>query len=169
MMDACHAGAALLLATAACRAAAPTARVCAGSATASDPVPYSTVDLGRRARGGIPYIEGPAIRAVVRSDSEWTRTWRAIADSVPRPQLDFRDSIVVVVASRVFTSGPVELNIEDVYRCRGDSAIVVSVRLHEHENKQDYGDRRLSAVELSRSAVGERFIRFIDLPTVTDR
>ena len=84
-------------------------------------VDFTDVDLGSRVHGGVGYIPGPATVAAVRSDDEWTRVWKRIADTVQTPRVSVRDSIILVLATREFTGGPVKLDIMRVRLCREDN------------------------------------------------
>lgn len=145
------------------------AAFCRGTGADSDPIPYSVVDLGRDTHLGVPYVLGPPGRAIVRTPQEWERVWRQLASSQPLPVVNLRDSVVLIVASAEFTTGPQSLEFESVRRCREDGNIVALLRMHFHEHLQDYGARSLRAVALSRALAERAAIRFIDLADVIDR
>jgi hypothetical protein len=142
---------------------------CGSSLEATDVVAHVPVDLGPTVHGGVGYIPGPSRRAVVRDQSEWALAWKAIADTVPLPKVIFRDSVLIVVASEEYASGPFRLEIEDVRRCRQGGDIIALLRLHSQQAMQDYGDRSIRAVKVPRSVVEGRSVQFVNLPTVINR
>lgn len=147
-----------------------TARLgCSASAGDSERIPYRAADLGPSVHGGIGYVPGPSGRAIVRDQAEWARVWKTLADTIALPKVNFRDSILVIVASQEYTSGPFRLEIEDVRSCRQSETIVVRLRLHTQEAMQDYGDRSIRGVLLPRLAIRERAILFVELPQAVDR
>ncbi len=105
---------------------------------------------------------------MVRSESEWKRVWRELVDTLPAPAVNFRDSVVVIAATREFTNGPYRIEYVDIRQCGGDGDVLVLLRLHGGSPRQDYGDRSIRAVELARSAMGDHVVRFVDLPDVND-
>jgi hypothetical protein len=111
---------------------------------------------------GLGYVRGPRARALVRDQDEWARLWKVIGDSVPLPRVELGDSVLVVVASEDFGSGPARVEIEDVRTCGGK--IVAFLRLHTQDQLDDYGDRSIRAVLIGRSHVGDRPVEFVDLP-----
>jgi hypothetical protein len=100
----------------------------------------------------------------VRNQAEWAALWRVIGDTVPLPRIDFGDSVLVVVASEDFGSGPARVEIEDIRTCRRGGESVAFVRLHTQDQLDDYGDRSIRAVLVGRSNIGDHPIEFVDLP-----
>jgi hypothetical protein len=137
---------------------------CAGTKDDSDPVPFSIVDLGPNARGGfVPYAKGPEGRAVVSTSSEWKRIWDVLTDSIPLPSVNLRDSVVLLAATRVYPAGPIDLKFESVSRCRRRGDIVARLRVYAASAPRDYPSRSLSAVEIPRSELSGRTVRFARL------
>jgi hypothetical protein len=135
---------------------------CAGTRADSDPIAFSVVDLGPSARGDhIPFPDGPEGRAVVGSNDEWARVWDLLTDSIPLPAVDLRNSIVLIAATQTYSSSPVDLKFESVRRCRASGEIVAALRLYAKTLSHDYPGRDLAAIELSRSEVSGRRVRFI--------
>jgi hypothetical protein len=139
---------------------------CVGSRADSDPVAYTTVDLGPGTRRRVPFVPGPAERVLVQTADDWQSVWRRVADTLAVPRVGFRDSAVVLVASPVYGSGPGELRIEELRRCRSDSSLVVFVRLYAAARRQAYQSRSLRAVAIARINLGPHGVRFVDRDTV---
>src|SRR6476646_8591229 len=74
-------------------------------------VEFTDVDWGKRMHQGLNYIPGPATFAAVGSKAEWTRAWKRIADTVQTPKINLDDSVILVLATREFGSGPVDLDV----------------------------------------------------------
>lgn len=136
---------------------------CTGTKDDSDPIPFTVVDLGPAVATDIPVIKGPEGRAVVATSVEWTRVWDVLTDSIPLPTVNLRDSVVLIAATRQYSSGPIHLTFERVRLCRGRSEIVAQLRVHAKTASNDYPARALTAIELSRQAVAGRSVRFVDL------
>jgi len=141
---------------------ADTTGACSPSNAESERVPLARVNLGPGVHEGLGYVRGPRARALVRDQDEWARLWKVIGDSVPLPRVELGDSVLVVVASEDFGSGPARVEIEDVRTCGGK--IVAFLRLHTQDQLDDYGDRSIRAVLIGRSHVGDRPVEFVDLP-----
>jgi hypothetical protein len=161
-------GAAILFALASCSSRPERAPetgatgTCAPSNADSERVPFVRASLGPSVHEGVGYVRGPRARALVRHHDEWAQLWKVIGDTVTLPKVDFGDSVLVVVASEDFGSGPARVEIEDVRNCGGK--IVAFLRLHTQEQLNDYGDRSIRAVLIGRSHVGDRPVEFVDLP-----
>ena len=141
--------------------------VCPGSSAGWERVGFRRVDLGPLTHGGtIPILAGPAVRQVVANDADWHRLWSEIGDTAALPRVVFGDSVLVVVASRVVGSGPSRLEIEDVVECRGSRELVATLRVRSSEQKFEYPDRTIRGVLVPNAVVGQREIRFVDLPPV---
>ena len=139
---------------------------CSGSRGDSDPVASTKVDLGPGTQTDIPYVPGPEARVVVRTADEWQSVWRRLADTLTMPALRFQDSAVVLVASRLYGSGPAELRIESVRRCHRDSSLIVFIQLRKAERQVDAPTRSLRAVEIPQSSIGPHPARFVERDTV---
>ena len=131
-------------------------------------VAFTDVDLGKRVHGGVGYIPGPATLAAVRSQDEWARVWKRIADTVQTPKISLDDSIILVIATKEFTGGPVNLDVLGVRLCQKENVAAVEYRLHTNAMAQDYGDRAIRAVAVPRSVLGTAVIRFVQLPDKMD-
>ena len=136
---------------------------CPGPSRDSDAVPRSPVDLGPNTRGELAYVPGPAERTAVRSEAEWESAWKRAADTMPRPIVNLRDSILILVASQEYTTSPYRLEIEDIRKCRDGGDVVVLLRLHSQQQKNEYGARSMRALMISRSIAGTGAVRFVDL------
>ena len=133
------------------------------------PVEFTDVDLGKRVQHpGLNYIRGPATFAAVRSDDEWTRIWKRIADTVQTPEINLGDSIILVLATREFGSGPTDLDVVRARLCQEDNTASVEYRLHYSARQNDYGDRVIRAVAVPRSKLGTAAVRFVQLPDQID-
>lgn len=143
--------------------------VCVGTPAGSVPVAFTRIDLGPGTRRDIPFVQGRDARLVIQTAKEWHTEWRRIADTLQSPPLGFGDSAVILVASGVYGSGPRELRIEEVRRCRDDSTLMVFVRLHTGARQVDYPSRSLRAVGVLRANVGTRAVRFVDRKPVIDQ
>ena len=130
-------------------------------------IAYSRVSLGPAVHDGLGYLRGPAARAVVENATEWTRLWKEIGDTIPRPNVHFDDSVLVVVASAESPTGPEHTEIEDVRLCRATGTALVLVRRHLRSAGYDYGDRSIRAVRLSRATLAGHPVAFVDLATDT--
>jgi len=135
---------------------------CSPSSAESEPVPFVRVSLGPSVHEGVGYVHGPRARALVRNHDEWAQLWKIIGDTVTLPNIDFGDSVLLVMASEDFGSGPARVEIEDVRTCGGK--IVASLRLHTQDQLNDYGDRSIRAVLVGQSYVGDHPIEFVELP-----
>ena len=122
------------------------------------------MSLGPSVHEGVGYVRGPQARVLVRTHDEWAKLWKVIGDTVPLPSVELGDSVLVVVASEDFGSGPARIEIEDVRRCRRDGKILALLRLHTQDQLNDYGDRSIRAVLVGRSYIGDQAIEFVDLP-----
>jgi hypothetical protein len=141
--------------------------ICDGSSGGWDRVPFRRVDLGPLTRGGtIPILEGPATRRTVSTHADWVRLWAEIGDTASLPRVALGDSLLVVAASRVFGSGPSRLEIEDLVECRGTKELVATLRLRSSEQKFDYPDRTIRGILVASAVVGQREVRFVELPPV---
>lgn len=137
---------------------------CSPSTVESDRVPFVRLSLGPSVHEGTGYVRGPRARVLVRTQDEWAQVWKIIGDATPRPDVQLGDSVLVVVASEEFGSGPARVEIEDVRRCRRDGTIIALLRLHTQDLLNDYGDRSIRAVLVGRSQLGNDTIAFVDLP-----
>lgn len=117
---------------------------------------------------GLNYIPGPATFAAVSSQAEWTRVWKHIADTLQTPEITLDDSIILVLATREFGSGPVDLDVVRVRLCQEDNIAWVEYRLHYSAMQQDYGDRAIRAVAVPRSVLGTAAVRYVQLPDQID-
>lgn len=117
---------------------------------------------------GLNYIPGPATFAAVGSQAEWTRAWKRIADTVQTPKINLDDSVILVLATREFGSGPVDLDVVRVRLCQEDSTASVEYRLHYSAAQLDYGDRAIRTVAVPRSILGTAAVRFVQLPDQID-
>ena len=142
--------------------------VCARSPTHWRAVEFTDVDWGKREHQGLRYIPGPPTFAAVRSEDEWTRVWKRIADTVQTPEIRLDDSVILVLATRELGSGPVELEVVQVRLCQEDATAWVEYRLHYSAMQLDYGDRAIRAVAVPRSVLGTAAVRFVQLPDQID-
>ena len=141
--------------------------ICDGSSGEWDRVPFRRVDLGPLTHGGtIPILAGPAARRTVSTGADWARLWAEIGDTASLPRVALGDSMLVVVASRVFDSGPSRLEIEDLVECRGTGELVATLRLRSSDQKFDYPDRTIRGILVASEVVGRRDVRFVELPPV---
>jgi hypothetical protein len=137
---------------------------CAPANAESERVPFARVSLGPSVHEGVGYVRGPRARALIRNHVEWAQLWKVIGDTVTLPNVELGDSVLVVVASEDFGSGPAREEIEDVRRCHRGGKFVAFLRLHTQDQLNDYGDRSIRAVLVGRSYLGDRPIEFVELP-----
>lgn len=141
---------------------------CDGTPDRWTSVEYADVDLGARVHGGLGYIPGPATVAAIRSQEEWTRVWKRIADTVQTPRVDLRHSVMLVLATKEFTSGPEKLEVMRVRLCRDENTAAVEYRVRYSAMQDDYGDRAIRAIAVPRSVLGDAKVRFVKLPEKMD-
>jgi hypothetical protein len=142
--------------------------VCDGTPDRWTSVDYTDVDLGPNVHGGLGYIPGPSTVATIRSQEEWTRVWKRIADTVPTPRVSLRNSVVIVLATKEFTSGPEKLDVVRLRLCRDDETASVEYRLRYSAMQDDYGDRAIRAIAIPRSVLGKARVHFVKLPERMD-
>ncbi len=125
-------------------------------------LPFRALDLGLGAPPRAPYVTGPEGHEVVTDSAQWRSTWSRFAPSLPLPPLTFRDSIVLLVATRAYTSGQRTVRIVDVQRC--PSGIVAVVTQTEGRYTQHHeGERTIAAVAMDRGLLGAASVQFVQL------
>lgn len=125
-------------------------------------LPFHPLDLGLGAPPRAPYVTGPEGHEVVTDSAQWRRVWTRFAPSLPLPPVTFRDSIVLLVASRAYTSGQRTVRIVDVQRC--PSGIVAVVTQTEGHYTQRVGrERTIAAVAMHRTLIGAAAVQFVQL------
>jgi hypothetical protein len=125
-------------------------------------VPFHALDLGLGAPPRAPYVTGPEGHEVVTDSAQWRSVWNRFAPSLPLPLVAFRDSIVLLVASRAYTSGQRTVRIVDVQRC--PSGIVAVVMQTEGHYTQRVGrERTIAAVAMDRTLIGAAAVQFVQL------
>jgi hypothetical protein len=126
-------------------------------------LPFHVLDLGIGPSPRAPYVTGPAGREIVLDSTQWRRVWGRYAPSLPLPPVSFRDTVVLLVATRAYASGPRTVRILDVQRC--PSGIVAVIVQAEHRNApSDTGGRTIAAVALRHSLIGAAPVQFVELP-----
>lgn len=134
---------------------------CAG--VSGSHLPFHVLDLGIGPRPRAPYVTGPAGREIVLDSAQWRRVWDRYAPSLPLPPVSFRDTVVLLVATRAYASGARTVRIVDVQRC--PSGIVTAiVQTRRGSEPSDAGDRTIAAVALGRSSIGASSVQFVELP-----
>jgi hypothetical protein len=141
---------------------------CVGDASASDPIPFAPVDLGRVQREAAQQeriLTGPRTRKVILDSLAWPSAWRVAVDTVPVPSLTFGDDALVLVGTQTYTVGPFNLDVVAIRRCRATGVIVVAVEeTGVHGGVEDHGSRGLSVVRVHRAALAGKQVKFVDLP-----
>lgn len=123
---------------------------------------FHTLDLGLGAPPRAPYVTGPEGHEVVTDSAQWRSVWSRFAPSLPLPPVTFRDSIVLLVASRAYSSGQRTVRIVDVQRC--PSGIVAVVTQTEGHYTQRVGrERTIAAVAMDRTLIGAAAVQFVQL------
>jgi len=100
---------------------------------------------------------------VVRDSAQWRSVWSSVAPSLPLPRMAFRDSIVLLVATRAYASGPRTIRFVDVQRCPS-GAVAAIVQTERRDAPSDAGDSTIAAVALARAHIGDASVRFVELP-----
>ena len=126
-------------------------------------LPFHAIDLGIGATPRAPYVTGPAGREVVIDSAQWRSVWSRYAPSLPLPPVAFRDTVVLLVATRAYASDRRTVRIVDVQRCKS-GIVAVLMQAERRYAQNDYGDRTLAAVALDRSLIGAASVQFVDLP-----
>jgi hypothetical protein len=132
--------------------------------TASDSIPFTRVDLGPARTS--PSRQNNASRELIQTEMEWTARWAAVGDSTPAPKLNFQDSVVILVASQMFESGPASLEIEAARKCVGTDDIVVPVRAHTASTTKQ-PERSIRAIQIAKAIWKTQPITFIDMPPMS--
>jgi hypothetical protein len=131
--------------------------------TGGEHLPFHALDLGLGAPPRAPYVTGTAGNEVVTDSAQWRTVWNRAAPSLPLPPVAFRDSIVLFVATRAYTSGPRTVRIVDVQRCPSGIVAVV-VQAERRYTPHAAADRTIAAVALERALIGAAAVQFVELP-----
>jgi hypothetical protein len=132
--------------------------------TPADTLPYTKVDFGPART--TPMAQGLHARELIQSADDWAQRWRVIGDSTPAPQLNFQDSILVIVASPMLDSGG-SAEIEAVRQCIGTKDIVVPVRVHKAATAPKQPERSIRGIQIAKSVWKMNPITFVDMPALT--
>jgi hypothetical protein len=125
-------------------------------------LPFHALDLGLGAPPRAPYVTGPEGREVVTDSAQWRSAWSRFAPSLPLPPVAFRDSIVLLVATRAYTSGQRTVRIVDLQRCpSGIVAVVTQIEGRYTQHRE--GDRTIAAVAVDRALIGASAVKFVQL------
>jgi len=125
-------------------------------------LPFHALELGLGAPPRAPYVTGPEGREVVADSAQWRSVWSRFAPSLTLPPVAFRDSIVLLVATRAYESSPRTVRIVDVQRC--PSGIVAVVIQTDRRRARSQYDTTIAAVAMDRSFIGAASVQFVELP-----
>jgi hypothetical protein len=126
-------------------------------------LPFRALDLGIGAPPRAPYVTGPEGREVVTDSSQWRRVWNRYAPSLPVPPVAFRDSVVLLVATRAYASGPRTVRIVDVQRCPS-GVVSVLTQAERRDTQHADAERTIAAVAINRALIGAASVQFVELP-----
>ena len=125
-------------------------------------LPFRALDLGIGAPPRAPYVTGPEGHEIVTDSAQWRSVWSRYAPSLPVPPMTFRDSVVLLVASRAYTSSPRTVRIVDVQRCPSGIVSVVT-QTEAHYTQHGEGERTIAAVAMDRTLIGAAAVQFVQL------
>ena len=126
-------------------------------------LPFRALDLGIGAPPRAPYVTGPEGREVVTDSAQWRSVWNRYAPSLPLPTVAFRDSIVLLVATRAYASGPRTVRIVDVQRCPS-GVVTVLTQSERGDTPRAGAERTIAAVAMNRALIGAASVQFVELP-----
>jgi len=126
-------------------------------------LPFRALDLGIGAPPRAPYVTGPEGREIVTDSAQWRTVWNRYAPSLPVPPVAFRDSIVLLVATRAYTSGPRTVRIVDVQRCPS-GVVAVLTQAERRDTPRNLAERTIAAVAMHRALIGAAAVQFVTLP-----
>lgn len=126
-------------------------------------LPFRALDLGVGAPPRAPYVTGPEGREVVTDSVQWQSVWSRYAPSLPVPPVAFRDSVVLLVATRAYTSGPRTVRIVDVQRCPS-GVVSVLTQTERRDTPRAGAERTIAAVAMNRALIGAASVQFVELP-----
>jgi len=126
-------------------------------------LPFRALDLGIGAPPRAPYVTGPEGREVVTDSVRWQSVWSRYAPSLPVPPVAFRDSVVLLVATRAYTSGPRTVRIVDVQRCPS-GVVSVLTQTERRDTPRAGAERTIAAVAMNRALIGAASVQFVELP-----
>ncbi|HEX7979688.1 MAG TPA: hypothetical protein VF461_13860 [Gemmatimonadaceae bacterium] len=125
-------------------------------------LPFHALDLGLGSPPRAPYVTGPEGHEVVTDSAQWRDVWSRYAPSLPVPPVAFRDSVVLLVATRAYTSGQRTVRIVDVQRCPSGLVAVVTQTEGRYMQHRE-GERTIAAVAMDRALIGAAAVQFVQL------
>ena len=126
-------------------------------------LPFHALDLGVGNPPRAPYVTGPEGHEIVTDSTQWRIVWSRYAPALARPPMSFRDSIVLLVASRAYASGPRTVRIVDVQRCpSGDVAVMTQAE--RRDLPRNGAEHTVAAVAMERGLIGTSTLHFVELP-----
>lgn len=131
--------------------------------TPSKPVPFTRIDLGPA--GTTTATRDALSKELIQTADEWKQRWRAFGEPTTPPALNFQDSVLVVVASPMLSTGPSSYEIEGVAKCIATDDLVIPVRLHSDTTTKE-PTRSIRAVQIARSEWQNHNITFYDMPPI---
>lgn len=143
-------------------------------------IPFKPIDLGAQVaqvKSEERVIWGPRTRAVVNDSAQWVDVWHTATDIANSPERDhanlatdtvrvpaihFKNDVVVFATTKGVGSGPANLAISSIRRCRKSGVIVVTTLQRGSRAHHDYPSRAFVAVRVPKQVLGGARVVFVD-------